>query len=369
MHKDGIWYHVLQSAIGDGKTVVAIGEVLARCWAHRTITHKALYAVPFRRLAREKGDEFRDVFTRLRGTTPRPNEVRVVEGKRPVRDITLTCVVIGTFEHILQYLACAKAMVRTWSGNRMLGEAYKVVIIDEVHMMFDGGRGDLVNEIMCLCRCLRIPVLVLTGTLQQGERRRLAIRLFYRAYGYPCIQNRLATTSIAYARPPRVDYCELIGSRKRKYPQIRRTFAKDTWDRLLVMFGICALTHDDPDGVVVFGHTKAAMEELFMKFVDFVQQNKAVCDRIIKREPLPLAVLPMEAYAAVRLEKLYEAVALGHTLRIAYNHAGVGDAYSETVGDEVTRHQSGAYRVIVCTSTYVAGINIRNVNYVFINGD
>jgi replicative superfamily II helicase len=101
MHKDGIWYHVLQSAIGDGKTVVAIGEVLAQCWAHRTITYKALYAVPFRRLAREKGDEFRDTFTRLRGTTPRPNEVRVVEGKRPVRDITLTRVVIGTFERIL----------------------------------------------------------------------------------------------------------------------------------------------------------------------------------------------------------------------------------------------------------------------------
>jgi hypothetical protein len=251
----------------------------------------------------------------------------------------------------------------------MLGEAHKVVIIDEVHMMFDGGRGDLVNEIVCLCRFLRIPVLVLTGTLQRGEWRRLAIRLFYRVHVYPCIQNRLATTNIAYARPPTVDYCELIGSRKRKYPQIRRTFAKGTWHRLLVMFGIYTLTHDDPDGVIVFGHTKAAMEELFMKFVDFVQQNKAVCDRIIKREPLPLAALPVEAYAAFPLEKLYEAVALGHTLRIAYNHAGVGDVYSETVGDEVTRHQSGAYPVIVCTSTYVAGINIRNVNYVFINGD
>jgi hypothetical protein len=36
-------------------------------------------------------------------------------------------------------------------------------------MMFDDGRGDLVNEIVCLCRCLRISVLMLTGTLHRGE--------------------------------------------------------------------------------------------------------------------------------------------------------------------------------------------------------
>jgi replicative superfamily II helicase len=166
-HREETWSHVLQSAIGDGKTVIAYGEIIARCCRRHLSTHKALYAVPYRRLAREKGEELRAVFERLRGA--RPNEIRVVEGKRSVRDITLTRVVIGTFEHFLQYLACAKAMVKTWSGRLMLGGAYKIIIIDEAHMMFDGSRGDLVNEIVCLCRCLHISVLMLTGTLQRGE--------------------------------------------------------------------------------------------------------------------------------------------------------------------------------------------------------
>jgi hypothetical protein len=93
--------HVLQSTTGDGKTVIAYGEIIARCYAHRLTAHKAFFTVPYRRLTREKGEELREVFTVLRGRPIRPNEIHIVEGKRPVRDITLTRVVIGTFEHTL----------------------------------------------------------------------------------------------------------------------------------------------------------------------------------------------------------------------------------------------------------------------------
>jgi replicative superfamily II helicase len=91
----------MQSVTGDGKTVIAIGEILARCFGHRQSSRKAFLAVPYRRLAREKGEEMEHVFTTLRQRPPRRGEIRVVEGRRPVRDITQTRVVIGTFEHIL----------------------------------------------------------------------------------------------------------------------------------------------------------------------------------------------------------------------------------------------------------------------------
>jgi hypothetical protein len=153
-------------------------------------------------------------------------------------------------------------------GSRTLGRACKVVVIDEGHMMFDGGRGHLVNKILCLCRCLRISVLMLTGTLQRGEWRRLTMRLAYKSYVYPCIKNSVATASLGYAHPKQLEYRQLIGSRKRKYPQLHVTHAESDWKRLMFDFGTYALAHDNLEGAIVLAHTKAAVEELFIDFVN-----------------------------------------------------------------------------------------------------
>jgi hypothetical protein len=251
----------------------------------------------------------------------------------------------------------------------MLGRAYKIVAIDEAHMIFDGGRGDLVNEILCLCRCLRISVLMLTGTLQRGEWRRLTMRLFYSAYVYPCIKSGASTASLGYAPPRRVEYRELAGSRKRKYPQLRVTYAETDWKILIFNFGTYALAHDDLEGAIVFAHTKAAVEELFIEFVHKVELDQRLCDQIMKRGDLDPLELPTDVFLACGLNELQRVAALGHSLRIAYNHSCCGEYYSEIVGDEVMRHQGDAYRVVFCTSTYAAEINLRNFNQVFINGN
>jgi hypothetical protein len=52
----------------------------------------------------------------------------------------MTRVAIATFEHILQYLACARAMVK-----------------------FEDGRGVLANELVCLSHVLSISLLLLTA--------------------------------------------------------------------------------------------------------------------------------------------------------------------------------------------------------------
>jgi hypothetical protein len=65
---------------------------------------------------------------------------------------------------------------------------------------------------------LDIPVMMLTGKLRRGEWRHLTVRMSYKPYVDPCIRNRVTTTSIAYARSRKVDYCELLWSGKRKYP-------------------------------------------------------------------------------------------------------------------------------------------------------
>jgi hypothetical protein len=134
------------------------------------------------------------------------------------------------------------------------------------------------------------------------------------------------------------------------------------------MFGTYALTHEDPDGVVVSGHTKAAVEEKFIWFVKVVRRDVVRCGQIAQRDALPPAALPVDVYGTTALTELHEMAIIGHRLRIAYNHASVGDQYSEIVGDEVTRHRRGASRVIFCTSKYAAGINLENFNHVFIEG-
>jgi replicative superfamily II helicase len=65
--------HVIQSATGDGKTVISIVEILTRCFRHRLSSHKAFLAVPYRRFARVQGEELRQVFTVLRNRPPRNN--------------------------------------------------------------------------------------------------------------------------------------------------------------------------------------------------------------------------------------------------------------------------------------------------------
>jgi hypothetical protein len=146
-------------------------------------------------------------------------------------------------------------------------------------------------------------------------------------------------------------------------------YAQDDWKKLLFMFGTYALAYDNPESVVVFGHTKAAIEELFIQFVREVQRDTWVCDQIEKRAELAHSAMPVDVYWTCELGELQAMAALGHTLRIAYNHSCCGDQYSGIVDDEVTRHHRGAYRVVFCTSTYAAGINLWNFNHVFIDGD
>jgi hypothetical protein len=77
------WDHVLQSATSDGKTIIAYGKIITRYFTEYLSMHKAVYAVPYRRLTQEKGAELHGVFERIRGRPPRANEIGAVEGTRP----------------------------------------------------------------------------------------------------------------------------------------------------------------------------------------------------------------------------------------------------------------------------------------------
>jgi hypothetical protein len=252
----------------------------------------------------------------------------------------------------------------------MLGSLFKLVVIDEAHMMFDGGRGCLVNEIICLARCLGIPLLLLTGTVTRAEWRHLTLRLLYRPYWYPCTKNGHESGSIGYSLPENPNYTELQGSRKRKFFQLRRQVTTPTWDFYLDFLDGHALTTDDIYGVILFSHTKASVEDLFCKYVARVSGNDALTKKIrmlndLRPEDCPEHV----ADPSYTLDQLQHFALLGHRYRIAYNHSTVGANYSELVGSQVTAAHDGYYRVIFCTSTYAAGVNLRNFTHVFIDGN
>jgi replicative superfamily II helicase len=142
------------------------------------------------------------------------------------------------------------------------------------------------------------------------------------------------------------------------------------WKEYMDFFTEHALTHDDGNGVIVFGHTKATVEELFYNFVEELKKKTEVLPGIRPADTLHETDYPERVFnTAYTLEAFQTQTAWGHEHRVAYNHAEVGDNYSDLVGSEVTNIDEGIYRVIFCTSTYAAGVNLRKFDQVFIDGN
>jgi hypothetical protein len=138
----------------------------------------------------------------------------------------------------------------------------------------------------------------------------------------------------------------------------------------LDFFGSASLIIDNINGAIVFSHTKASVEELFYKFVDHVCKKHDLLGRIAQRNTLVQKdYLTKIFHPSYTLDALQRQVVIGHRYRIAYNHSSVDDNCSELVGFQINTANGGDYRVIFCTSIYAAGVNLRNFNQVFIEGD
>jgi hypothetical protein len=165
--------YFIQSATGDGKNIIAYGAIIARCHGTAVTTYKTLYAISYKKLAEAKGEEIAHHLSAVIGKELPKRHIHVVQGIRPKRDITLTRTAFATYEHVLHYLTCANIQVKSHLRNDeaclTMQKCYKLVIVDDAHMVFDGGRSFQVNQIMCLVRCLSIPLMLLTGTLQKSE--------------------------------------------------------------------------------------------------------------------------------------------------------------------------------------------------------
>jgi replicative superfamily II helicase len=148
--------YLLQSATGDGKSIIAYAEIIARRHSQPVTTNKVLYAVPYKKLAKEKKVDISHLLSVVLGHVLPKRHVCVVHGTRPKRDIALIRVAIATYEHVLHYLTCANTQIKSYlrKGEKWLAmvECYQLLVIDEAHMLFGGGRGFLVNQIVCLSR-------------------------------------------------------------------------------------------------------------------------------------------------------------------------------------------------------------------------
>jgi replicative superfamily II helicase len=173
--------YLLQSATGDGKSIIAYGAIIARCHGMSVTIHKALYTISYKKLAEAKGEEIAHHLSAVTGKELPKRHVRVVQGIRPKRGLALTKIILAAYEHMLYYLICANTQVKSYLRNDQtcltMQKCYKIVIIDKAHMLFDGGRSFLVNQIVRLARCLSIPLALLTGTLQKSEWRLVTLRL------------------------------------------------------------------------------------------------------------------------------------------------------------------------------------------------
>jgi hypothetical protein len=72
---------------------------------------------------------------------------------------------------------------------------------------------------------------------------------------------------------PRPDYKELIGSRKRNFPQHKQNCDRELFMAMLEVFGRYHITHEDDQGIVIFTHTKAVAENIFARLVILMERS------------------------------------------------------------------------------------------------
>jgi hypothetical protein len=74
------------------------------------------------------------------------------------------------------------------------------------------------------------------------------------------------------------------------------------------------------------------------------------------------------AYPTIDEDRLTALIKEGNGIRIAFNHAKCNRDYNDLITSNIQTRDGGWYRVIVCTSTYAAGVNLYNFAHVFITG-
>jgi replicative superfamily II helicase len=73
-----------------------------------------------------------------------------------------TRIAVCTYEHCLAILSSGMTVVDLDTGRR-LRELMRIIVVDETHLLWDGSRGKIVNQLIRFARLMNIPLLLMPG--------------------------------------------------------------------------------------------------------------------------------------------------------------------------------------------------------------
>jgi hypothetical protein len=166
-----LWYrknkysnYLLECTMGEGKSIMAYGAIVARMHILSYSVNKALLALPYWNLATEKFHELLKFYKYLADDNdPHADYIKPVQGSGANRQINKSCVMVCTDEHCLAILSSGMLMVNHRTEHR-LRELITIVVVNEASR-FDSSRGRVLDKLVGLTRLMNIRLLLIAGTM------------------------------------------------------------------------------------------------------------------------------------------------------------------------------------------------------------
>jgi replicative superfamily II helicase len=129
--------------------------------------------------------------------------------------------------------------------------------------------------------------------------------------------------------------------------------------------------NNEDQGVLIFCHTRAHCEIIFQNLLTGIGN---ILKKLLSHDFGETPIISFNSghpasFPTIKGEDLTKLIKEGNIIRIDYNHSKCNIEYDKLVTNSVQTRSGGWYRVIVCTSTYAAGVNLYKFTHVFIIGN
>jgi hypothetical protein len=206
---------------------------------------------------------------------------------------------------------------------------------------------------------MNILLLLMTGTLNHQQWQTIAMLL-----GPNFIDGK-------WSRSPCMDHRELPGLHQRRFVQHYVEVNHDNY--LIIMEAYClhTITHGDGQALIIFCHTWAHYEVMHQQLINMVRKRlrKMPTQNFRDRPSISFQSGHPTAYPDINENILTGLIKDGNEIRIAFNHAKYNRKYNDLVTQSVQTSDNSWHRIVACTSTYTACINLYGFAHVFITNN
>jgi hypothetical protein len=346
---------LLDAPMGSGKSAMAYCNAFMAVEGKTGYMAKVLIALPLVALVKEQRDYIRALCTVVNKRIG-ANFYRwcAMYRDQTEGDARRAQFIIGSYERVQMFLTGAHRLIYPSSRRmrKIWGEAFKLLIIDEVHMM-DSDRGPVVIGMIGLVRSLGIPFIGMTGTSQAS------LEVDIRAAGHV-----LQVFKIKQPRPYRLCTCAIPDEARfmewilwSALDSVRQTTRDNAW---IIFCGTTTEIWERYCNALDYMWPKVRdggfIDDAKLQKMDAVVHGHCIPQNLVLQRPLVPTSNPDE-FDAQQRQKTW----LGTLVGVAYLWRDLGPLYEKEVMKGLER---GTITVVFSTSTMATGVTIPGIRHV-----